>query len=271
MSLGRVSTCRLVLLALAILSAPLLLAALQARAEVVTGDGVLINFQASILPRSLPRQRPAPVSLHVDGRVRSFRGEAPKGLDRVIVQVNRHAIFSTRGLASCNPGILQGTRTHKAIELCGDALIGTGYITSHIDYPEQAPFPTRGRVLVFNSTKSGHHALVVHVFGRRPAPISTVLGGYLYPEGSSSQGPFGPRLVVKMPKAPEGWGYVSGFGLTFHRRFEYRGKPRSLIRASCPAPQGVRVAPFRSARGTFELSDGQVLVRSLGGHCKVTR
>jgi hypothetical protein len=241
------------------------------RADIVTGDNVLINFHASIEPRVLPRGVPAPVSLHVDGIARPLRdGTTPAGLSRVVVQVNRHALFTTRGLPSCPPARLNGTRTREALAACRGALIGTGFLTSHIDYPEQAPFPTRGRILVFNSKKHGHSALAVHVYGRRPASTSTVLSGALVPRGRPT-GPFGPRIVIEMPKAREGWGYVNGFGITFHRRYRYRGLRRSLISANCPAPEGFSEVPFRSARGTFEFSDGQVLTRALGGNCRAGR
>jgi hypothetical protein len=241
-----------------------------ARADIVTGDNVLINFHGSIDPRSLPRDVSTPVSLHVDGIVRPLGAATPAGLSRVVVQVNRHAVFTTRGLPSCRARLLQAANTREALASCGDSLIGSGFITSHIDYPEQAPFPAKGRVLVFNSVRRHQHALVVHVFGRRPAAISTVLSGSLVPNGRP-QGPFGPRIVIEMPKAREGWGYVNGFGLTFHRRYRYRGERRSLISARCPAPAGFTEVPFRSARGTFELSDGQVLTRSLGGNCRAGR
>lgn len=240
------------------------------RADVVTGDDVLINFHGAIEPRVLPRGAPAPVSLHVDGVVRPLGDATPAGLSRVVVQVNRHAVFTTRGLPSCPPRSLLGTTTREALAACRDALIGTGFLTSHIDFPDQAPFPTRGRILVFNSEKHGHSALAVHVYGRRPASTSTVLSGALVPHGQPT-GPFGPRIVIEMPKAREGWGYVNGFGITFHRRYRYRGLRRSLIAASCPAPADLEVVPFRSARGTFELSDGQVLTRALGGHCRAGR
>jgi hypothetical protein len=189
----------------ALASAPLLASSILARADLVTGDGVLINFQGQIAPRTLPRDHPSPVSLHVDGTVKPFRGGTPKGLARVIVQVNRHAVFTTRGLPSCRARLVRGVGTREAMARCGEALIGTGFITSHIDYPEQAPFPAKGRVLVFNSREHGNHALIVHVFGRRPAAISTVLSGSLVPNGRP-RGPFGPPLQVGMPKAQESWG-----------------------------------------------------------------
>ena len=240
-----------------------------AGAEVISGDNVRIGFRGGIAPRALPRRVLAPVSLRVEGTVSPIGSQTPSGLARVVVEVNRHAVFSTAGLPRCSPRELGGTDSREALALCGDALVGSGYITSHIDYPDQAPFPARGRVLVFNSRKNGRQSLVVHVFGHRPASISTLLSGALV-ANRPPRGAFGPRVVIEMPKVRDGWGYVNGFGLTFHRRYGYRGRERSLISASCPAPKGLRVVPFRSARGSFELSDGQVLSRALGGSCRAS-
>jgi hypothetical protein len=252
-------------LALSALAATVLLLG-AARADIVTGDHIRVSFNGRITPKHLPRHDLTAVSLHVAGRITPVGTKTPSGLDRVTVQVNRHARFTTHGLPRCAPKRLVGTSTREALAACRDALIGTGYLTSHIEIAKQAPFPARGRILAFNSTKRGHNSLLIHVYGRNPASISTVLSGALVPDGKP-QGAFGPRIVVQMPKVKDGWGYVNGFGLTFERAYRYRGHERNLISASCPAPEDIRVVPFRAARGTFELSDGQVLERALGGHC----
>jgi hypothetical protein len=43
----------------------------------------------------------------------------------------------------------------------------------------------------------------------------------------------------------------------------------SVISASCPAPADIDEAPFKAARGIFELADGSTLTRVVGGSCKV--
>ena len=45
----------------------------------------------------------------------------------------------------------------------------------------------------------------------------------------------------------------------------------SVISASCPAPPGIREAPFKAARGTYELGDGTTLTRTFSDTCKVAR
>jgi hypothetical protein len=207
---------RLAAIALLCLLAPALSPAL-ARADTVSGDEVRIDFRGSILPRVLPRSGPAPVSLHVEGRVEPLGAEHPAALSRLTIQVNRHAVFSARGLPRCPRRKLRGTSSEEALANCGEALIGSGYFTSHIDIPEQAPFPAWGRVLAFNTQIVGREAVAIHVFGRKPAATSTLLSAALSRSGRAS-GQFGPKLSIVMPKIGDDWGYVSGFGLTLHRR-----------------------------------------------------
>jgi len=45
----------------------------------------------------------------------------------------------------------------------------------------------------------------------------------------------------------------------------------SLLSASCPAPKGIRKAPFKPARGTYHLAGGKTLTRVLSGTCEVGR
>lgn len=238
-----------------------------ARADTVAGDNVRVSFHGRISPPALPRSRPAPVSLHVAGSVQPIAGGRPAALERLTVQVNRHAHFTTRGLPSCPVRRLYSSSTRQALATCGQALLGTGYFTSHIDIPEQAPFPARGRVLAFNTTRKGHSALAIHVFGRTPAAISNVLGGSLLRSGPAG-GNLGPKLTIEMPKIGDDWGYVTGFDLTLHRRYSYRGRRLSLITASCPAPPDLDRVPFKAARGTFDLAGGETITRTVSGTCR---
>jgi hypothetical protein len=253
------------LAALAVLAA--LLGAVVARADSVAGNNVRIGFRAWILPKELPRADPSAVSLHLSGRVHPIGGRRPSALERVTIQINRHAVFSTRGLPRCRRGRLTATRTRKAIAVCGAALIGRGRFRSHIDIPEQTPFPAIGRVLAFNSTLHGRRAVALQISGIDPVPTTTVLVARLTGSGRTP-GQFGSELTIRMPRIGDEWGYVTGFDLTLHRRYRYRGRAMSVVKASCPAPAGFDRVPFRAARGTFELADGQVLTRTLSGSCR---
>jgi hypothetical protein len=237
-----------------------------AQAGVVVDGNTRVSFHGWINPRVLPRSEAAPITLHIAGTVTPVGGQRPATLERVTIEINRHGVVATRGLPTCPRRRLQSTTSEQALAACRDALVGTGHFTSHIDIPEQAPFPAVGRMLAFNTVIDGRPALVAHVYGKKPVPISQVLP---MPFERGGQGAFGSTLSVEMPQIGPDWGYVTGFDLTLGRRYSYRGRTLSLLSASCPAPEGIRKAPFKAARGTYELVDGRTLTRVLSGSCEV--
>lgn len=237
-----------------------------AQAEVISGGNVRVSFRGWINPQILPRNEAAPIALHVAGTVKPLGGERPATLESVTVEINRHGVIRTRGLPTCPWKRLQSTTTDQALAICRDALVGTGHFTSHVDIPEQSPFPAFGRILAFNVRLHGRPALAAHVFGRNPVPTSQTLPMAFRRAG---RGAFGAELTVTMPTIGPDWGYVTGFELTLERRYLYRGRERSLLSASCPAPRGIDRAPFKAARGTYHLAGGETLTRVVGGTCEV--
>jgi hypothetical protein len=123
-------------------------------------------------------------------------------------------------------------------------------------------------MLAFNARIDGHRALLAHVFGTRPIPNAEVLPMTVRRERS---GQFGSVLTVTMPNVGDEWGYVTGFELTLHRTYRFRGVKRSFLAASCPAPKDLREVPFKAARGTFFLREGSPVTKVVGSHCRVAR
>lgn len=245
-----------------------LVAATAALADVVTGGNARISFHGTIEPRALPRGEAAPISLTVAGKVKPLAGRRPAGIRRVEIAINRHGVVSHRGLPVCPRRRLLSTTTEQALAACRGALVGTGHFFAHIDIPEQSPFPASGRMLAFNARVHGRPGLLAHVFGYKPAPSSEVLPITVRNE---RQGQFGSVLTVTMPNIGNEWGYVSGFDLELERHYRYRGRPRSFLSASCPAPVGTREVPFKAARGTFFLSEGNPVTETVSGSCRVSR
>ncbi len=237
-----------------------------ALADVVSGGNATVSFGGWISPRKLPRSAAAPITLHVAGTVRPIADRRPDALKRVKVELNRNGVLSTRGLPTCPRRRLEGTTSAQARQACPGALVGVGRFRAHVEIPEGAPFPSIGRMLAFNSTLHGHPALLAHVYGTDPVPTSQVVPISL---GRHGEDGFGSTLSVLMPEVGREWGYVTGFAMTFHRLYAYRGHTHSFLAASCPAPAGIVAAPFRAARGTYYLADGRVLTRVVSGSCRV--
>jgi len=237
-----------------------------ARAEVVNGGRYRVSFSGDVQPNLLPRHSPQPIAVGVRGRVTPLPGNRPPQLTGFEVAFNRHAHLFTKGLPSCPRKRLASLTTTGALKACRKALVGTGHFEAHVDLPEQAPLPARGRALLFKSSFRGRPALVAHVYGDEPLPVTQVMPLRI---SHSRQPNFDVTLSARLPVVGEDWGYVTGFDFRLQRSYPYRGRRRSVVSASCPAPAGFTKVPFKLARGTFFLGDGSVRHRALGATCRV--
>jgi hypothetical protein len=254
------------LLALFLLAVIWLCAQSLVSAEVITGGNYRVSFSGSMTPAKLPRVGLQPISVSVRGAVQQLAGPPSPALREFTVSINRHARLSLRGLPVCSRRLLKGDSTSQALARCRDALVGSGHFTAHIDLPEQSPFPSAGRLLVFNSSYHGHRALLGHVYGTQPVPTALDMYFRLHQE---RKGPFGLTLTATLPDVGEEWGYVTGFEVSVGRRYLLHGRRRSVLEGGCPAPAGVNSAPFKLARGVFSLADGSTRSRVLTGVCHV--
>jgi hypothetical protein len=251
------------------LAAALTLSALAiAAADQATGAGFRVTFTGSVSPRSLPRDVPAPIALRLHARIRPLAGRRPPRLRRFRIEVNRHAQLDTHGLPGCPIAALRSLTTAAALHRCPASLLGAGSFSAHIDIPEQAPFPSHGKLLLFYSRYRGHPALLGHVFGSQPTRTSEVLPILISDRALDG---FGTTFSVRMPEVGQGWGYVTGIDLEINRRYRYQGRLHSFLRASCPVPQGFSRAPFVLARGTYFLAGGRVVHRLLTSTCTASR
>jgi hypothetical protein len=259
----RLSAGSRILLAAALISLPILGVA---HADVIAGGNAKVTFTGTMAPSTLPRAMPQPISVEVHGRVRPVENRRPPALRKFVIAFTRHARVTTHGLPTCQRDLLHARTTKQALAICRDALVGTGRFTAHIDVPDQAPFPSSGRVLAFNTTFHGRPALVGHVYGRKPVPTIEVLPLVF---GHTPKGAFGLTVSAIMPDVGDDeWGYVTGFDLSLGRSFQYRGRPRSFLTASCPAPPDIPIVSFKLARGTFYLRGGETRTRVLSGVCR---
>ncbi|HVC06924.1 MAG TPA: hypothetical protein VND98_04990 [Solirubrobacterales bacterium] len=244
----------------------LALGARPGRAEVFSGPNVQASFHGWLTPRTLPRTHTAPVALHMAGALRAIDGREPPKLQRLTISINRGGRLSTVGLPLCRLRSIEATTTKLALAACRSALVGVGRFTAHIAIPSEAPFPARGKVLAFNATLHGRPVILAQVYGTEPVPTSRIL---ILSVVRRRKGAFGTTLSVRMPSVATDWGYATGFRLTLHRLYSYRGRERSLLSASCPAPRGFGRVSFTAAKGTYYLEDGRRIARSLYASCEV--
>jgi hypothetical protein len=245
----------------------LLASASLAPAEVTQEGNLRVSFTGGISPNALPRQGKAPVKVRFGGEIKTTDGQAPPQLRSISLAINRNGRFDFRGLPACRYHQIHPATTGEAVKTCPDSVIGRGTFSAHVELPEQSPFPSAGAVTAFNGVFHGRHVVFAHIFGADPLPQSQVL---IFSLGKST-GTFGTTLSAELPRVAAEWGYVSGVSLSLSKVFRYKGKPRSLLSAGCPAPRNSSVAVFNFARASFGFEDGRMLGVTMTRSCKVKR
>ena len=247
------------ILALALLSAAI------AQGERSQNGQLVVSLDGHISPQALPRVALAPVAVKVDGSVRTADGSAPPPLRQITISINRHGRMSNAGLPICPIGAIESTTSDQALKRCRSALVGRGSLSANVILPAIAPFPAHGRLLAFNGRKHGKPVILAHVFGATPVPTTLVLP---FSISHPRSGTFGTTLSTDLPPLAGDWGYVTDIHMTFHRRYRFKGKPRSFLSANCPLPQGFPISVFTFARGSYRFANGQTVSTTLTRVCR---
>lgn len=246
----------------------LLLIGSGALAAVVQDDGVRVMLSGQIAPYRLPRLEAAPISVFVAGHVASTDGGVPPQLQRMRIEVNRHGALRSKGLAACRIAQIKTATTSRALETCAPSLIGSGRFWAHILLPDQPPYETHGRLLVFNGRRGSQPMALAHIFTSNPFPSSFVVP---FAISRASHGAFGTVLTGSLPQALGDWGYVDRIKLNLKREYRSGGRRLSYFNASCPAPPGTNRTGFPLARATFFFEGRKPLRVTLAKACGVRR
>jgi DNA-binding beta-propeller fold protein YncE len=224
--------------------------------EVVQHGGVRVSFQGALAPRTLPRHGSRPVRASVGAKVIPLGKRKPPQLRRIEIAINRNGHFSPGALPTCRLDEIQPATTEAALAACRRSLVGKGTFSARVLLPEQAPFPSSGRVYAFNARWHGRPAILAHVYGTEPLPTSYTLPFELV----SQHGTFGTLLRASLPAVTAESAYVTSITLTL-------GRGRYLT-AGCPAPSGFREAVFPFARATLAFAGERNLDQTLTRSCR---
>lgn len=250
---------------IAAIALALFAAASIAHAELVERGDLFVSFRGGLEPASLPRETLAPIGVSVTGTVRTLSGEKPPPLRRIVIALNSGGVLSSVGLPRCHRAELESASSQVALAKCRAALVGEGTYLAQTAFPEQGAFPSDGKILAFNAVVDGDEAILAHVYGTNPVPTTRIIVFDIRRTG----GTYGTVLSGGLPASVNRYGYVSRITLTLHRRYAYRGKPRSYLSASCPAPSGFPGAVFPFARAAMSFADGRRLASTLTRSCTV--
>ena len=243
-----------------LLSGALCLGALCASLALATTvhlGGLEVQVEGKITPAKLPKTKPTPITLHLEGHIKTTDGSNVPALKTLNLQFDKHGSIYTKGLPTCTTGKLQATTTQAALKACQPSLLGKGKATAEVYLPEQAPFSAQGPMLIFNGPPKGKNpVLIIHVYADVPAPTTFVTTG----EISKAHGKYGTATSIQIPTIVGGQGSLTGFEATIGKTWKVKGKKQSLLKADCPTGS-------LFAHGEFDFTNGTQISGEIAKSC----
>jgi hypothetical protein len=252
----------------ALLIAPLaglLCLAVPAGAEISQQGNLITSFRGDMVPKRLPRQVPAPVSVGVSGSFRTSDNAPLPQLRTISVAINGAGRLDDKGLPVCRIGQVQPATEANARDTCGASIVGSGHVTVGVRLPNQEPFEVKGSLLAFNGpTEHGARVILAQVYARSPP------GAFVLPfKVHERPGLFGTVMTTSLPASALGWAYLSHFDMNLHRTYRYGGVTHSYVSAACSAPAGFPGAVFPFAKATYGFTGGRTMRTTVVRSCKV--
>jgi hypothetical protein len=246
-------------------SLALCLAASAGAATITQKGNLRVAVDGKLSPKKLPRKGTAPISVTVGGEISTTDESLPPTLKKLRIELNREGVLDYAGMPLCNYSRIQPASTSRALSGCRPSLVGKGSFSADITLAGQEPYPTQGRLVVFNGEKGGKPVLFGHIYSSKPFATSFVI---VFTVSKRKSGTYSTVLSATLPKAMKAWGRLTGLEMTLSRTYRAKGKKRSFISAGCPAPKGFNQVSFPLARTSFEFAGGTKLRSVLSSNCR---
>lgn len=233
-----------------------------ASAERLKFGNIVMDIDGGFSPQALPAKKMAPIKAWGSAKIATKDGSVPPKLDVMRLEFDRNGDVETRGLPHCTYRKLDDTITSDARRYCGKAIVGKGMGHAVVNLPDSRPIKAKAPLTIFNGPKiKGEPSVLAHAFMTHPAPTT-----YIVPIRIEriNKGRYGRQIVVKIPEIAGGWGTPLDGKVAVGRRWTYKGKRLSYIKARC---RGGRL----QARGFFEFKDGTKLQGQVFNRCRVKR
>jgi hypothetical protein len=235
----------------------------SADGEQIQRGNVITWLRGEPRPLHLPRDRPAPIAIHLEGGLRTANGSSLPRVAKLEIGLPPLGVLSTRGLPTCPARRIRDLKSREALAACGGALVGRGRLSSIVTLPHQAPFAVAARLLAFNSRIGRRRAVLLHAGSGNP-PTSSVLPMLV----SRGSGRLGTALVGRVSAALGPWPRLRSYSITLFRRYRYRGKMRSYLSGSCPVPPALTGGLFSYARAAYAFAEGDRISISIPRACR---
>lgn len=235
-----------------------------AGAERTGGGGVVVSFNARISPHRLPRHRPVPIALTLEGAVAAETG-APPRLTQFDVAFGARGGLDTVGLPTCSRAQLRNATRAQALARCRAALVGGGAVAAEVPLNPAEPLLAHARALAFNGRFHGRPAVWVHAYSSAP-PVSFVLPFYLR---RPRAGAYGVLLHSPIARALGRWPRLRSFRFRLGRRYRAGGDVHSYLSAACALPPSFHAGYFPLGRATYEFAPHPTLSTTILRRCRV--
>jgi len=222
---------------------------------VIVGDG-------GFAPRTLPKRHNAPIKLFGHATFKTVDGARPSPLRVLTLEFDKHGAVETRGLRKCSQQRLIATTTKQARKLCPGSIVGRGFGTGVVKFPEQGPVKVSSPLTLFNGPqKHGNPTVIGHAHIDYPGPTT-----YLVPIEIQKvrHGRYGFKTVANFPKIAGGYGSPLSGRLTIGRKWKWHGKRLSYANARCADGR-------LQAKAEFTFEDGSFVQGTVFKPCKVRR
>lgn len=174
------------------------------------------KFTASFSPKALDKSKQTPASLRTTMEF-STEGPQPPALQQFEIGVDRHARLSLQGVPVCRGGGREPLQKQ-----CREALIGTGKMVTHFQFPETTTGAVNSDVAIYNGgVKQGKWNLYAVTELTVPVPRQIVIPIVV----DRGRGRYRLKLQGTVPKLGGGAGSITELALRLHR---------SVFSATCP-------------------------------------
>lgn len=229
------------------------------RVELRAGNLIIIG-RGGFRPETLPRLHDAPIKIYGGGKLSTVSGELPPILETITFELDKHGHPDTTGLEVCTAGKLQATDVPAARRACPNAIVGRGFGTAIVKFPEQGPIPASSPITLFNGPKvHGFDSILAHAYTTIPVATTFIVPVVIE---KVHHGVYGYRVKAKIPKIAGGYGHPISGHITVGRNWTYKGKKHSYANARCETGN-------LQARGEFTFQDGTFLQGKFIRPCKV--
>jgi hypothetical protein len=198
-----------------------------------TCPGILeLDAGADVLPRVLPRGKPAAIGFRGQASISTSEGSHPSALREAILEIDRDVVIDAEGLPACGYRKIASRDSDGARQACPNSLVGSGEAVVEFAYPENTPIAITTEIGIFNGgVREGRTRLFIHGFVPFPIPRAVVARVEIRKRAS---GRYLREALIEIPRMGDGHGSLVEFELRMRRIFYVAGRKKSFLSGRCP-------------------------------------